>query len=102
RIIEEEMAYVDHPFQVVTMDWYEDETPYIQELTKGKRIGTDIQMDGFEWIEPDLSHVRSILTASQLRQYETLCHETAVIVESVCQEIVPGQTEHEIASLVAQ
>ncbi|MFB8736144.1 hypothetical protein ACEQPO_28355 [Bacillus sp. SL00103] len=21
RIIEEEMAYVDHPFQVVTMDW---------------------------------------------------------------------------------
>lgn len=102
RIIEEEMAYVDHPFQVVTMDWYEDETPYIQELTKGKRIGTDIQMDGFEWIEPDLSNIRSILTASQLRQYETLCHETAVIVESVCQEIVPGQTEHEIASLVAQ
>ncbi|WP_186384128.1 hypothetical protein [Bacillus pumilus] len=37
-------AYVDHPFQVVTMDWYEDETPYIQELTKGKRIGTDIQI----------------------------------------------------------
>ncbi|MFB8736143.1 hypothetical protein ACEQPO_28350 [Bacillus sp. SL00103] len=57
--------------------------PYIQELTKGKRIGTDIQMEGFEWIEPDLSHVRSILTASQLRQYEKLCHETAVIVESV-------------------
>ncbi|MCI2455386.1 M24 family metallopeptidase, partial [Listeria monocytogenes] len=30
------------------------------------------------------------------------CHETAVIVESVCKEIVPGQTEHEIASLAAK
>lgn len=102
RIIEEEMAYIDHPFQVVTLDWFEDDTAHIQTLTKDKRIGSDIQMDGFEWIEPDLSQVRSILSASQLRQYETLCHETAVIVESVCKEIVPGQTEHEIASLAAQ
>ena len=101
RIIEEEMAYIDHPFQVVTMDWFEDDTAHIQTLTKDKRIGSDIQMDGFEWVEPDLSQVRSILSASQLRQYETLCHETAVIVESVCKEIVPGQTEHEIA-LAAQ
>ena len=36
RIIEEEMAYFDHPFQVVTMDWYEDDAPYIHTLTKGK------------------------------------------------------------------
>ncbi|MFP3326022.1 peptidase M24, partial [Planococcus sp. SIMBA_160] len=43
RIIEEEMAYFDHPFQVVTMDWYEDYAPYIHTLTKGKRIGADIQ-----------------------------------------------------------
>ncbi|MDG3045011.1 aminopeptidase P family N-terminal domain-containing protein [Bacillus sp. B6(2022)] len=102
RIIEEEMAYFDHPFQVVTMDWFEDETPYIQTLIKDKRIGADIHMEGVEWIEPDLSRVRSILSAPQLSQYETLCHDTAVIVESVCKEIVPGQTEHEIASLVAQ
>lgn len=88
RIIEEEMAYFDHPFQVVTMDWFEDETPYIQTLIKDKRIGADIQMEGVEWIEPDLSRVRSILSAPQLSQYETLCHDTAVIVESVCQEIV--------------
>lgn len=102
RIIEEEMAYFDHSYQVVTMDWYEDDTPYIQALTKDKRIGADTQLDGFEWIESDLSHVRSILSTSQINQYEILCRETAVIVETVCKEIVPGQTEHEIASLVAQ
>ncbi|MFJ5964196.1 M24 family metallopeptidase [Bacillus sp. NPDC093026] len=102
RIIEEEMAYVDHPFQVVTMDWYEEDDTYVQTFTKDKRIGADTQMEGFEWIEAELSHIRSILSQSQLNQYESLCHQAAVIVETVCKEIVPGQTEHEIASLVAQ
>ncbi|OLP66905.1 hypothetical protein BACPU_02640 [Bacillus pumilus] len=102
RIIEEEMAYFDHPYQVVTMDWFEDDYTYIQTITKEKRIGTDTQMEGFEYIEPSLSHVRSILSASQISQYETLCYDAAVIVESVCKDMLPGQTEHEIASLVAQ
>ncbi|MFS0653977.1 M24 family metallopeptidase [Bacillus sp. 179-C3.3 HS] len=102
RIIEEEMAFFGHPYQVVTMDWFEDDDTYIQALTKEKRMGSDTQVEGFEWIEPDLSHVRSVLSAPQLKQYEALCYETACIVESVCKEILPGQTEHEIAALVAK
>ncbi|MGE6630463.1 M24 family metallopeptidase [Bacillus sp. NPDC077027] len=102
RIVEEEMAFFDHPYKVVSMNWFEDEATYVEERTKGKKIGTDLETEGFELIEDDLSHARSILTKEQLDQYEMLCHETATIVESICKEIVPGQTENEIASLVAQ
>ncbi|ELY63916.1 M24 family metallopeptidase [Natrinema versiforme] len=61
-----------------------------------ERAAADIEIPGLERIDP--SAVRQPLTERDRERYRELGGQTASAVESVCRELQPEDTEHEVAS----
>lgn len=101
RILEEECCQLPFEIEVITDDWYKDMTPCIEEIGKGKNMATDTVFSNWSIVQDDLIELRSTLAGAEIDRYRTLCRETAKALEGVCHDILPGQTEHEIAALVA-
>ncbi|MGM0606282.1 MAG: M24 family metallopeptidase [Halobacteriota archaeon] len=60
--------------------------------------GADLPIDaaGFESIDP--AALRQPLTDADVDAYERLGAETAAAIETICRELQPGDTEHEVAA----
>ncbi|MCK6259160.1 aminopeptidase P family N-terminal domain-containing protein [Fictibacillus sp. KIGAM418] len=102
RIREEELAHFPHEVKVVADEWYEGSDHLIAELGKGKTMGTDTPFEDYADMTEALKSVRSILDESEAGRYRKLCQDAAGSLESVCRTMEPGQTEHEIAGMVAK
>ncbi len=61
-----------------------------------ERAAADIDVEGLGRLDP--TSLRQPLTDRDRDRYRELGRETAVAVESVCRELQPGDTEHEVAS----
>ncbi|MED2970821.1 M24 family metallopeptidase [Fictibacillus sp. B-59209] len=102
RIKEEELSHFSHEVKVVTDEWFKGSDHLISELGKGKRMGTDTPFKDYADMTEELKRVRSILDEQEVERYRKLCQDTAWSLESVCRKMEPGQTEHEIAGMVAE
>ncbi|TYL38834.1 peptidase [Natronococcus pandeyae] len=60
------------------------------------RAAADIDVPGLERVDP--TGLRQPLTERDRERYRELGRETAAAVESVCRELQPEDTEHEVAS----
>ncbi|MGG1573016.1 M24 family metallopeptidase [Fictibacillus sp. NRS-1165] len=102
RIKEEELAHFPHEVKVVADEWYKGSDHLIAELGKGKVMGTDTPFEDYVDMAGALRSVRSILDETEAERYRKLCQDAAWSLESVCRRIEPGQTEYEIAGMVAE
>jgi Xaa-Pro aminopeptidase len=95
---EEELAAQGWDF--CTDLWYKAEHT-IPELTRGLRIGTDkFCPEAFD-LTHDIAHLRANLTPEEGERFRTLGKFCAQAITSTARSIHPGQTEYEIAALLA-
>lgn len=102
RIIEEELASFSEDVKVMADEWYIGSDHLITELGKGKRMGTDTPFEDYKDMNEEMQKVRSILEPEEIARYRELCSDAAWALESVCRKMQPGQTEHEIAGMIAE
>jgi len=102
RILEEEVAGLPFEVEVLCDDWYNGSDHLIQKLAESKRMATDTPFFNFTYVDDQLGKVRSILSVNEMQRYRKLCATAAKLLEQTCREISPGQTEHEIAAVLAQ
>ncbi|MGC9453950.1 MAG: M24 family metallopeptidase [Phycisphaerae bacterium] len=67
------------------------------------RVAADASVAGLDLppLEADFDRLRWTLTAREIDRYRELCQDTAAAVEAVAQSAEPGQTENELAGLLA-
>jgi Xaa-Pro aminopeptidase len=86
---------------VYSDEWTQDLTPLILKLTEGKEMAADVPFENWSVVQDALIPIRSQLTSSDIEKYQALGQDAAKAVEKTCRLIKPGQTEHEIASILA-
>ncbi|WML48302.1 hypothetical protein RCG23_24170 [Neobacillus sp. PS3-34] len=99
RIFEEELTGLG--YELITLEWYENQDSVVQELCSGRRIASDVDFEGFIDIGKELSTLRYTLTNEEIERYRWLSQLAAKAVESTCRELEQGWTEYEIAAHLA-
>ncbi|MDQ0338644.1 Xaa-Pro aminopeptidase [Caldalkalibacillus uzonensis] len=102
RIMEEELADVPFDFELVTDEWFNGHDHLLLKIGEGKRMATDAPFHDWMDVSPKLSWLRSQLTEDEMNRYRQVCQQAADAIEETCRQLQPGQTEHEIASVLAQ
>ena len=97
RIAEEELPDLDA--EVERYPWHERSLPEALADEVDGPAAADIDVPGFDRVDP--SRLRQPLTDDDIERYRRLGQETAVAVESVCRELRPADTEHEVASALS-
>ncbi len=97
RIAREELPDVDA--EVECFPWHERSLPAALADAIDGPAAADVDVPGFDRV--DLSKLCQPLTDDDVRRYRRLGEETAVAVESVCRELRPADTEHEVASALS-
>lgn len=101
RIIEEEAVNFSFEAEVYSDEWTKDLVPLILNLTEGKTMASDTVFLDWPVVQNELIHLRSELSPSDVLKYRTLARETAQALELTCRLAKPGQSEHEIAAILA-
>ena len=99
RLVAEELPALDDETVVETYPWYESSLADALAKFVGGAAAADFDVPGFDRIDP--TPLRQPLTPDQLDRYRTLGQQTAVAVESVCRELRPDDTEHEVAAALS-
>ncbi|MHC3438301.1 M24 family metallopeptidase [Natrialbaceae archaeon A-gly3] len=97
RIEEEELLDLDA--EVESYPWHEASLPAALADAVDGPAAADVDVPGFDHVDP--TELRQPLTDTDLERYRRLGRETAVAVESVCRELRPDDTEHEVASALS-
>ena len=98
--LKEEQQLVNQGWDFYTDPWFNAEHT-IPELTRGLRIGTDKFYPEALDLTHDLAHLRANLTPEEGERFRVLGELCAQAINSTARSIRPGQTEHEIAALLA-
>ncbi|QLG48109.1 M24 family metallopeptidase [Natrinema halophilum] len=99
RIVAEELPELEpSEVSVEQFPWYTTSLPeaIAERVPNDGRVAADISVAGLERIDP--TPLRQPLTERDSERYRDLGRETAAAVESVCRELRPDDTEHEVAS----
>lgn len=102
RLLEEELS--DLGIDSVTWPWYE--SGGIEEAAAKFASLSKIMVDRphgtpFAYVE-GMVELRYVLLSMEVDRYRRLAHDAAEVVEGVCRSVIPGQTELEVAALVAK
>ena len=101
RILAEEIE--GQGFTVRETPWHDDRRfDIIREIAGKGNIGTDLPFPGAEMMDDEISPLRYSLTSEEIDRYREVGRLTGTMIEETCREIQPGQTEHEIGSVMAQ
>jgi Xaa-Pro aminopeptidase len=96
---EEKLTAQGWEFRVVP--WH-DAQDAVAELTRGLRLGADgPYLDAID-LSQDLAHLRAHLTPEEGERFRTLGRLCAEAVESTARMVRPGQSEYQIAGLLAR
>ncbi len=95
---EENLANQGWKFRVTP--WYAPDDDLIIDM-HGSRIGVDRALPGFVDCSQKLARLRALLTPEEGLRFRDLCQRCAQAMEDAIQAVRPGQTEHEIAGLLA-
>ncbi len=95
RLVDEE---VPSAFDVETHQWYgaSIEEAIVDRSPTPAAADVSIDAEGFDRL--DAAALRQPLTAADIDAYEDLGLEVATAVETICAELQPADTEHEVAS----
>jgi len=80
--------------------WFETNAA-VQELTAGLKLGADGLFPGARDLSGEITHLRADLTPAEGERFRTLGRLCAQAMDSAARAVRPGQTEFEIASLLA-
>lgn len=82
----------------VLVPWYMSMEERLKVQVQGKNYASDTGIAGTENVEEALVDLRMQLSEEELERYREIGAACAEIVEGVCKEAKPGQTEDEIAN----
>jgi len=95
---EEKLAAQGWGFRVAP--WHEAQDA-VAELTRGLRLGADGPYPGAADLADDLARLRANLTPEEGERFQALGHLCAEAMDSAARAVRPGQTEYQIAGLLA-
>lgn len=93
RLADEE---IPDAFGVEESPWYSETLADAVAERSPTPAAADFPVPGFVDLSP--GQLRQPLSADEIEQYRTLGREVAAAVETVCRELEPGDTEHEVAA----
>lgn len=107
RLLDEELA--SEKFEPIEFPWEQEKasptflaTRALSLLTKGARLGSDIDPGAVASpLEGAISRCRFQLTAAEIERFRVLASDAAQAVGKLAKELVPGETEREIAQRIA-
>jgi Xaa-Pro aminopeptidase len=73
----------------------------ITELTRGLKIGADVPYPGTTDISAEVARLRANLSVEEVERFRTLGRLCAEAMDSAIRAVRPGQTEYQIAGLLA-
>jgi len=74
----------------------------INELCKGKNVGSDTDIKGMINIAQDIAELRYVLTDVEVSHYKELGKDCGEAIGKVCKSMKPGLSEFEIAGIMAK
>ncbi len=91
-------------FTLQTAPWWEapSRAKVLCELAGTSRLGSDTPMEGTRPVAAALAQLRWSLGPEERARYRQVCQAAGEALESTCQEIIPGQSEWEVAGYLAQ
>lgn len=97
RIKEE--GKLPNSWEIEVYNWYESNY-FLQELSKNKKIGSDIYQPGSKLISEKIRRLRYPLFQSEINKYKKLGREAAETIGNIAREIEIGQFEKEIKAKI--
>jgi len=99
--LEQEEKLAEQGWEFRVGHWYKGQEA-IAELTGGLRLGADVSYPGTTDISAELARLRAVLSAEEIERFRTLSGVCAEAMDSAIRAVRPGQTEYQIAGLLAQ
>lgn len=101
RLLDEELGKM--PFEPVVYSWHEPHrrAALVTALSSG-RVASDIPLDGTHLLVEDIAALRHDPTPEEQDRFRELGRRTGQAIEAAARKVVPGQTEREIAGLLAR
>ncbi len=98
--LEREENLTEQGWEFRVAPWYETNQE-IQNLTGGLRVGSDAPMDGYLDLSKAVARLRARLTPEEGQRFRDLGRLCAEAMNAAALAVRPGQSEHEIAGLLA-
>ena len=96
-----EEGLVDQGWEFRVTPWYETHAT-VADLTDGLRVGADVPYPDATDLSAQLARVRTLLTPEEQERVRTLGKLHAEAMDSAIRSVRPGQTEYQIAGVLAQ
>ena len=100
-LLEQEERLVEQGWEFRVGPWFEGQDT-IAELTRGLKIGADVPYPGTTDVSAELARQRSLLSAEEIERFRELSRLCAEAMAGAIRSVRPGQTEYQIAGLLAQ
>ncbi|MFH1529024.1 MAG: aminopeptidase P family protein [Bacteroidota bacterium] len=105
RLMDESLGKLG--YELKKFNWYEANPvkdvrgDIIKEISKGGKIGSDVNFPGTVLISDQFKKIRYSLLGSEIKRYRWLGKEVTEAVAEVCKSIKPGMNEYEIEALTS-
>ncbi len=99
--LEHEEKLARQGWQIHVAPWYETQRA-VARLAAGLRLGADAAVEGATDLSNEMARQRARLTAEEGDRFRMLGRLTAEAMQSAIGAVRPGQTEYQIAALMAQ
>jgi Xaa-Pro aminopeptidase len=98
--LEQEERLSEQGWEFRVTPWHEVHD-VVGDLTRGLKVGADVPLAGATSLAAQLARLRSILLPGEQTRFRTLAAAQAEAMDRAIRAVRPGQTEHEIAALLA-
>jgi Xaa-Pro aminopeptidase len=98
--LEQEEKLGEQGWQFHVTEWHKADG--IAELTRGLKLGADDPYPGAADLSPELARLRAALTPQEGERFRTLGRLCAEAMDTAVGAVRPGQSEHQIAGLLAR
>lgn len=88
-------------FQLKERPWTEDADVLINDVVRGRRIGSDVPYRDTTCLSDEIRAIREALTAEEVAELKEVGKLVAHAVEATARTFEPGQTEAEVAGQIA-
>jgi Xaa-Pro dipeptidase len=95
RVSKEQNSLSGNP---ILVHWYESMEEFLTDYLKNLNVVSDTGVAGTTNVQKELVTLRMRLTEADVKSYQRIGAQCAGIVEQVCKEAKPGQSENEIAN----
>ena len=96
---EEGLSTPDWDLQIYP--WYQPRD-FLSQRCSGMKLAADVNLPNAVNVHPDLIQMRMNLLPSEQEKFRQLCKATANAMDAAIRNVKPGQTEFEIAALLAK